>query len=174
MFRFFLNDFSTTTQGVDLISTLAVGATTFSAVFNYTDTELKNIESSVIDDFRIFTLESGLPNTRWNFTTNHDAGSWTLMGRLSFYGQYWDSEDGRNAADLGVVSSSTAYPNYAGRALVDVELGIPLGQNVTLSLGGENVFNTYPEINRYGQFSPFGFNGAFYYTRLNYTWGLDF
>ncbi len=193
VFRFFLNDFSTTTQGVDVISTLAAGSTTFSAVFNYTDTQLKNIESSVIDDFRIFTLESGLPNTRWNFTTNHDGGSWTLMGRLSFYGKYWDSEDGRNAADLSasdlegtglaVVPSSTAYPNYGGRALVDVELGIPLGERVTLSLGGENVFNTYPEVNsygaltvgnRYGQFSPFGFNGAFYYTRLNYTWGFDF
>ena len=39
---------------------------------------------------------------------------------------------------------------------------------------------TYPDVNRfgtdtvgnqYGQFSPFGFNGAYYYTRLNYRWG---
>ena len=59
VFRFFLNDFSTTTQGLDLISTLAVGRTTMSAVFNYTDTALKNIQSSVIDDFRIATLEAG-------------------------------------------------------------------------------------------------------------------
>ena len=46
VFRFFLNDFSTTTQGIDLISTLAVGRTTFSGIFNYTDTALKNVESS--------------------------------------------------------------------------------------------------------------------------------
>ena len=44
----------------------------------------------------------------------------------------------------------------------------------------QNVLGTYPDVNRYGtdtvgnqygQFSPFGFNGAYYYTRLNYRWG---
>ena len=48
VFRFFLNDFSTTTQGVDLIASLAVGRTTVSAVFNYTDTTVKNLDSAVI------------------------------------------------------------------------------------------------------------------------------
>ena len=38
VFRFFLNDFSTTTQGIDLISTMTIGRTVFSAIFNYTDT----------------------------------------------------------------------------------------------------------------------------------------
>ncbi len=113
VFRFFLNDFSTTTQGIDLISTLVKGRTTFSALYNYTDTEVKNVESSVIDQFRITTLERGLPNTRWSFNVNHDAGRWNLMGRLNYFGQFWDSEDGRNAADLGVVSESWLYPSYA-------------------------------------------------------------
>ena len=130
VFRFFLNDFSTTTQGVDLISTLVKGRTTFSAIYNYTDTEVKNIESSVIDQFRITTLERGLPNTRWSFNVNHDAGRWNLMGRLNYFGQFWDSEDGRNAADLGVVSESWLYPSYGGKALLDVELGIPLGKTL--------------------------------------------
>ena len=180
VFRFFLNDFSTTTQGIDLISTLVQGRTTFSAVFNYTDTQVKNVGSSVIDQFRITTLERGLPNTRWSFSVNHDARRWNLMGRLNYFGQFWDSEDGRNAADLGVVADSWLYPSYAGRALLDVELGIPLGENVAVAVGGENILNTYPEVNQYGsmtvgnhygQFSPFGFNGANVYVRLNYGWG---
>ena len=181
VFRFFLNDFSTTTQGVDLISTLVKGRTTFSAIYNYTDTEVKNVESSVIDQFRITTLERGLPNTRWSFNVNHDAGRWNLMGRLNYFGQFWDSEDGRNAADLGVVSESWLYPSYGGKALLDVELGIPLGKNVALAIGGENLLNTYPDVNEfgirtvgnyYGQFSPFGFNGTNIYVRLNYRWGV--
>ena len=184
VFRFFLNDFSTTTQGIDLVSTAVAGRTTFSGVFNFTNTELKNIESSVIDEFRINTLERGLPKTRWNFTVNHDADRWNLLGRLSYYGAFWDSEDGRNATDVtGGPAESWLYPAYGGKALLDLELGIPLGESVTLSLGGENILNTYPDINpyagntvgnQYGQFSPFGFNGAFYYTRLNYTWDLGF
>ena len=180
VFRFFLNDFATTTQGIDLISTLGVGPTTLSAIYNYTDTAIKDIESSVIDQFRINTLELGLPNTRWNFSVNHDASRWNLMGRLNYFGQFWDSEDGRNAADLGVVDASELYPSYSGKALLDVELGIPFGESVTLAIGAENLLNTYPEVNRfgaqtvgnhYGQFSPFGFNGSFYYVRLNYSWG---
>ena len=178
VFRFFLNDFSTTTQGVDLISTVVAGRTTFSGVFNYTDTKLKNIESSVIDEFRINTLERGLPKTRWNFTVNHDADRWSLMGRVNYYGSYWDSEDGRNAKDEGFVTESWLYPAYGGKALLDVELGIPLGEHVSLAIGAENLLNTHPDVNmygansvgnQYGQFSPFGFNGSFYYTRLSYS-----
>ena len=178
VFRFFLNDFSTTTQGIDLISTLVVGRTTFSGVFNYTNTALKNVESSVIDEFRINTLERGLPTTRWNFTVNHDADRWSLMGRVNYYGSYWDSEDGRNAKDVGFATESWLYPAYGGKALLDVELGIPFGENITLAVGAENLLNTYPDVNmfgantvgnQYGQFSPFGFNGAYYYTRLGYS-----
>ena len=182
VFRFFLNDFSTTTQGIDLISTLVQGRTTISAVYNYTDTEVKNVESAVIDEFRIQTLERGLPNTRWSFSVNHDARRWNLMGRVNYFGQFWDSEDGRNAADLGVVASSAMYPSYSGKALLDVELGIPIGENVAVAVGGENILNTYPQVNEYGaftvgnlygQFSPFGFNGANFYVRVNYGWGLS-
>ena len=180
VFRFFLNDFATTTQGIDLISTYQVGRTSFSAVFNYTDTEVKDIDTSVIDTFRITTLERGLPNTRWNFSVTHEARRWRLMGRVNYFGQFWDSEDGRNAADLGAVASSWLYPSYGGKALLDIELGIPLGANAAVAVGGENILNTYPDVNQYGamtvgnmygQFSPFGFNGANFYVRLNYGWG---
>ena len=181
VFRFFLNDFSTTTQGLDLISSLTAGRTTVSAVFNYTDTAVKNIESAVIDEFRINTLERGLPNTRWNVSTIHRADRWSLMGRLNYFGRFWDSEDGRNAVDVaGGPAEPWLYPAYSGKALLDLELGIPFGDAVTLVVGGQNVLGTYPDVNRYGtdtvgnqygQFSPFGFNGAYYYTRLNYRWG---
>ncbi len=182
VFRFFLNDFSTTTQGLDLISTLALGRTTLSAIFNHTTTTLKNIESSVIDEFRINTLERGLPNTRWNFSINHRADRWNLMGRVNYFGSFWDSEDGRNATGVSEsgISLSWLYPAYSGKALLDVEFGIPFGDAVTLAIGAENLLNTYPDLNmfgadtvgnQYGQFSPFGFNGAYYYTRINYGWG---
>ena len=181
VFRFFLNDFSTTTQGVDLIGTLAVGRTTFNAIYNYTDTKLKNIESAVIDEFRINTLERGLPNTRWNFSANHRADRWSLLGRVSYFGAFWDSEDGRNSVGLaGGPMAPWLYPAYSGKALLDLELGIPLDGGVSLALGAENILNAYPEVNmfgahtvgnQYGQFSPFGFNGAYYYVRINYGWG---
>ena len=103
-----------------------------------------------------------------------------LTGRLNYYGAFWDSEDGRNAADAGDVSFPWLYPPYSGKALVDLELAMPIGNRATVALGAENVLNTYPDHNpygadnvgnSYGQFSPFGFNGAYYYSRLSYRWG---
>ena len=180
VFRFFLNDFSTTTQGVDLIGTWAVGRTTMSAVYNYTDTQLKDIQNAVINQFRIQTLEEGLPRNRWNVTVTHDRPRWSLTGRLNYYGAFWDSEDGRNAADAGDVADPWLYPPYSGKALVDAEVSVPIGSRATVALGAENILNTFPDVNpygadtvgnTYGQFSPFGFNGAYYYSRLSYRWG---
>lgn len=56
---------------------------------------------------------------------------------------------------------------------------MPVADTVTFAVGAQNVLNTYPDVNplaantgnSYGQFSPFGFNGANYYARLGYDWG---
>ena len=96
---------------------------------------------------------------------------------LHFYGQYWDREDARGA--LGGALSYLS-PLYSGKPLLDLEVGFPFGDEVTLSVGAQNIFNTYPDENQgvltgngnlYGQFSPFGFNGGYYYVRINYGWG---
>ncbi|MYH27833.1 MAG: TonB-dependent receptor [Acidobacteria bacterium] len=179
-FRFFVNDFSTRTQGLDLVATwtpLALGArTTFSGVFNFTDTEVTEFGAEHIDQDRIAALTMGLPRMRWNMGMNHSADRWTLMARLHYYGSYWDREDARSA--LGG-AMSYLYPLYSGKPLVDLEVGFPFS-DFTLSVGAQNIFNTYPDENpgavagvgnRYGQFGPFGFNGGYYYTRVSFGWG---
>ena len=84
-----------------------------------------------------------------------------------------DAENGLGSA------RAHEYPLYAGKPLLDLESGFPFGDGVTLSIGARNVLNTHPEDhprasgdgNRYGTFSPFGFNGGYYYARINYGWG---
>ncbi len=183
-FRFFVNDFSTKTEGVDLVSTftpLALGGnTTFSFVFNHTKTKVTTYSPETINDLRINELERGLPETRWNFSVNHRARRWNLLGRLNYFGSYWDSEDAQVALGSAM---APLYDPYSGKVLLDLELGFPFGDSVTLAVGGQNVLNTYPDENpfaaagignRYGQFSPFGFNGAYYYARLSYSFGASF
>ena len=184
-FRFFVNDFATRTQGIDVVSTYRIpalgGSTEFSAVFNYTDTEVTAFTSETIDADRRSALERGLPTTRWNFAINHSSDRWVLRARWSYYGTYWDREDARAwaAAELGDPDMSQLYELYSGKGLLDAEVGVPLINGITLSVGGQNVLNTYPDVNalagsgtgnHYGQFSPFGFNGAFYYGRISYQW----
>ena len=73
----------------------------------------------------------------------------------------------------------TTSADYPARILFDAETARTFGDRWTLTIGAQNVFNTYPEEypgaaagvgNRFGQFTPFGFNGGFYYTRLSYGW----
>ena len=180
VFRFFVNDFSTRTQGLDLVATWTPpaigGRTTFSGIFNFTDTEVTAFNPENIDADRIAALTLGLPRSRWNIGVNHAADRWALMARLHYYGSYWDREDARN--HLGA-ADSYLYPLYPGKPLVDLEISFPFN-NATLSIGAQNVLNTYPDENpyaidgvgnRYGQFGPFGFNGGYYYTRIGFGWG---
>ena len=60
-----------------------------------------------------------------------------------------------------------------------LELAWPLGDAVALVVGARNVLSTYPDMNPnagrlgnpYPPSTPFGFDGGFYYTRLDYRWG---
>ena len=183
-FRFFVNDFATQTQGLDVVGTWTPpelgGDTSFSLVFNYTKTEVTDHNPDTVGPFRIATIEKGLPEFRWNLAMNHGADRWNLMARVNYFDGWWDSEDAQNL--LGR-NNAPMYSDYNGEFLLDVELGFPLPNNTSIAVGVQNLLNTYPEENpggadgvgnRYGQFSPFGFNGSYYYVRFNYAWGQSF
>ena len=179
VFRFFLNDFSTSTYGLDLVWSLRAGDNTFRAAWNHTTTDVRDVRTNVINDFRIRTLEHGLPVNRWSASAVRSRESWRASARAYWFGAYWDSEDARNAADLGAVLIPELYSPYAGRALVDVEASYRVRTGLWASVGVQNLLNTYPEVNvygprtvgnRYGQFSPFGFDGAYLYARLTSEW----
>ena len=166
-FRFFTNDFETRTQGIDLVATykpLSLGGdTTFSFLFNYTDTEVTEFNRDVLDTERIRQLQEAVPGMRWNFTTHHGLGRWLLLGRLSFYDNWYDSRDVRV---------------YSGEYLFDLEASYPISESVTFTIGVQNLFDNQPEENpnsssagnRYSAHTPFDYNGAFYYARIGYNW----
>ncbi|HJX27643.1 MAG TPA: TonB-dependent receptor [Thermoanaerobaculia bacterium] len=172
-FRFFINDFDTRTRGVDVVATYTPralrGNTSFSLVFNHTETEVTRFNPETLDDVRIRQLEAALPETRWNLTAHQRLpGGVSALARLSYYGSWYDAEDVRT---------------YGGEPIFDLEGSYPVRDDLTLALGGQNVLNTYPEENpnaaaglgnRYSQFTPFGFNGAYWYLRLQYRWGARY
>jgi iron complex outermembrane receptor protein len=164
-FRFFTNDFNTTTEGIDIVATYpidwAAGTTNLTLAYNTTTTEVTDAGQTV-DAARIKQIEEGVPETRYNLTANHTTGDWSMLARLSYYDDWYDSEDGNT---------------YGGEFLVDAEAAYHWNDSVTFTLGAQNLFDTTPEDNpgaaggvgnAYSQFSPFGFNGAFYYARVRY------
>ena len=77
-FRFFINDFSSRNQGIDLVSTYAPpelgGGTVFSFTMNYTHTELTE-ESALLTAGDVLGLQRGVPRTRWNVARQPAGGA---------------------------------------------------------------------------------------------------
>ena len=175
-FRFFINDFSTRTQGIDVVSTytpLALrGDTVFSFALNHTDTAVTQA-SDLLGPGDILAIERGVPETRWNVAVNQRVGRVGLLGRLHYYGSWVDHIDARSVRRADA-------PVLGGRFILDLEASIPLVRDVTLAVGGQNVFDTFSDrmdlfAARFGlpysQFTPWGMSGGYYYARLNYAWG---
>ena len=162
-FRFFTNDFDTTTQGVDVVLTVPVPKGDVIAVYNRTETTVTDFNPVTLDAQRIKELEENLPKQRASLTVTQSITSqWSVLGRGSYYGDWYDSEDDEP---------------YTGKVLFDLESSYLASTGLIITLGVQNILNTYPDENpksgnignQYGQFSPFGFNGTFWYAKFGYS-----
>ena len=175
LFRFFINDFSTRTQGIDVVSTWTPprlgGNTVFSLTMNHTDTKMTE-ESDLLAPGDVLALERGVPKTRWNVAVNQRLGPVRLLGRVSYYGDWVDLFDSRFVR--GVDS-----PVLDGKYIVDGEVSVALTDHVSVAVGGQNVFDVFSDRNDvladalgvpWSQFTPWGFSGGYYYARVNYNW----
>ena len=171
-FRFFTNDFDTSTNGIDIVGTFVPtqmqGRTELSFLLNHTKSSVVDFNPETVNESRINLLENVMPESRWALTARHREGRFRFLVRLNYWGDFFDREDGRN---------------YPGEYLTDLEVTYQLTQRFSVSGGGQNIFNNYPDINpgafrgvgnMYPQSTPFGFSGGYYYMRLNYSWDQDY
>ena len=167
-FRFYVNDYDTDTDGIDLVATYSAemgnGTTDFTFVHSQTTTEVKKT-SGLVGAQRIGQLESLLPESRWNLSAVHNTGDYRILARYNYVDEWlWWSGSGTSTT-VGDMST------------LDLEVSRDLGE-YTLTLGAQNITDEYPDNPsstlccgmKYPEGSPFGFNGAFYYFKL----GLDF
>ncbi len=172
-FRFFTNDFATETQGVDLVVTAPVASGELSLAYNYTDTEVTQYDSLLLNEQRITLLEKGLPRSRGNVTlTQALTDDWGALGRVSYYGS-WNEWPFGDAAQV-----------YEGTFLLDLETSLSIAGGSTVTLGVQNLLNVEPEFSGdeedgpdwapvlgrpFGEYSPYGFGGAFWYAKYNFS-----
>lgn len=162
-FRFFTNDFDTKTQGIDVVVTAPIPNGNVIAVYNFTATTVTDHNPETLDDLRIKELEENLPKHRASATLVQSITDvWGVLGRASYFSDWYDSEDDQT---------------YSGKVIFDLETTYTVGSGLALTLGGKNILNTYPDENpnaadtignKYGQFSPFGFDGAYWYAKVGY------
>ncbi len=172
-FRFFTNDFETDTQGIDVVLTTPVGTGGLSLAYNYTGTEVTRYNPEHLDETRITLLEKGLPRHRWNISlTQALAQNWNVLGRVHYY-DYWDEW-------------SIGHQVFGSSFLLDLESTLSLAAQSTVSLGVQNLLSVEPDnysvadggdpgeiVGRpFGEYSPFGFGGTFWYAKYSYTFEL--
>ncbi len=172
-FRFFTNEFETSTQGVDLVLTAPVAKGAVSLAYNYTDTEVTKRNTDILDDTRVRLLEDGLPKHRGNvMLTQNVLDNLGILGRVNYYGPWYEYAVGAQT--------------YSGTFLVDLEINYAFAENLGITVGVNNVFNVEPNnvtwsdpnienftgaiVGRpFGEYSPYGFGGAFWYTKVGYS-----
>ena len=121
-----------------------------------------------LDRIEILNLTGNmLPQERAVVTANHFLGNnWRLTARVSYWGA-WEVQDS------GVPSPD----DYGSEVLVDFEASYRMDSGLTVLAGAQNIFDATPEEHprgasdsgqRYHEHSPFGFNGAYWYTRVSF------
>ncbi len=173
--NFFVNAFESEVSGFDLAVTnqfdVGPGRLSIDLRHNMSELEVKRVAPNTINASRVFDLENQVPENRTTFTTIYETGPFSGWVRLNNYGS-WQSTGG-----LFSPGDASDASSYGSELLVDLEANYSLGDSFRVSIGGENVFDRYPDPEqdpvlqflgvRHSLTSPFGFNGRFLYARVS-------
>ena len=167
--KFFTNAFDTVTQGIDLVATypmqLAGGTTLWTLAGNWNDTQVTERDPDIIKDDRVTELEQLLPNFRLTLTGDYREGPWRFLGRLYYYDSFTEF----------TTDDPDARIDATARMLMDLEASYTWKTGFTIAGGAQNLFDAVPDRTtgaagtKYPEYSPFGFNGGFYYFRALYA-----
>ncbi len=190
---FLTNALDTTTQGVDLVANqglpLAGGTLNLSAALNFNTTKIDRVRNSsealaTIDPTHTLTLltaqslllvKRGSPKNKTVLAGDWTGGAWGAVARVTRYGAVYDQSYDGNAPVVDGAGAQRYRPNWS----TDLEVSYRFTPRVTLALGGNNIFDRYPDKTYagstlggalpYDYIAPIGFNGAFWYGRLAVT-----
>ena len=173
--RYFGNFFDTRTEGFDAIFSKAwrLGEGTrfnLSAALNYTTNRVTDVrDPRAIDRERRIEIGTFNPKWRGSLTGTVESGRFNGLLRASYFGKWTD------AVPNAVPTATSFDQTFGAKVLIDAEIGYDLSRNFRLAVGADNLFDVYPDRDRrpgqtangivYGQFSPFGFSGGFWYVR---------
>ncbi len=175
--NYFVNGFDTKVQGVDLSLTtwhdIGPGTLTTDTRHNYNKQDISNVKSSSIGEDRVYDLENQIPENRTTLTLQYDVSDLSGLVRFNYYDD-WSTTPGLFGDNTD--SSANTY-FYGSTLMVDLEASYTFAEHYTVTLGGQNVFDEYPDDEgdptmqflgvKYAITSPYGFNGAFWYARFS-------
>jgi len=196
--QFFTNAIDTRTRGLDVVlsykSLLGKGILKLTAAGNYSETEvLGNIRTSAQLEGKediLFNreersrIELAQPKSKIQFTTEYQLGKFAALVRVVRFGEisYIHPEDGnRENWQLNTFNNQIESRDqvFSPKIITDANISYQLFKELKFSIGGNNLFNIYPDKLKHsvntseGRFlysrrvTQFGNTGAFYYVRAN-------
>ncbi len=176
--QFFVNSVDTRTRGIDLTvahdTELGGGRLDTYLAVNFSDTDVTAInappaligrEDVLLEDRERRFIEQGGPRSKGTLTFDYGHGPWNAVWRFIYFGEQ----------TLGTFSGPPV-PNqkYDARLSADVSLTYGFSDKVKLTVGGANIFDTFPsrqdpdetDNGHIFESVQFGLNGAAWFARL--------
>lgn len=184
--QYFTNAVNTRTQGGDLVGSyranLGGGVLDSTLSYNYNRTRVTHVapnpgqlDALGLQLQRVTNrdikglLADSTPRSKLILNENYTLGHWAFNGNLTRYGNFTSYSN----------SSYLLNQTYSPQWVLDLAGSYNL-DDWTFTLGVNNATNSYPDktiaannVNGtipYSNFSPAGFNGRYYYTKVIYHW----
>ncbi|PIC01015.1 TonB-dependent receptor [Caulobacter sp. X] len=167
---YFTNSFDTRTQGVDVVGSwrgqVWGGRAGVTAAWNWNDTKVTRSKLTEVSKLARINLEDGLPQNAANVSFDYAKGRFSGLIRARWSGEWTDAQ-ANGTADL--------IQNFSGKTLVDLSVSAQLTDAIKLTVGAENLFDTYPDeatfqASRgliYSRNAPYDTDGGLWYARLS-------
>jgi iron complex outermembrane receptor protein len=187
--QFFANGADTETTGLDLVLTyndnINDNRIGISLLANFNNMVIKDVKNGALDEQTFFGerdkgfLLASAPDSKisGNISYGREWFSASLTGTQFSEVALLDFQVYEDAGDYGGFANqiAAATDTYSAKMVFDLNLGFELSETLTLNVGGNNLFNVYPdqqddwtEAGGYWDSVQMGFGGAYYYSRLSF------
>lgn len=158
--QFFANGVDTKTKGIDLVLSYKYNLSTSSSLTagisgNFNDLEIEKIHNGNLNEYTFFGpfsqayLEAAAPNYKFGFNAGYSSTKFIAMLFVTHFSEVilqdfqWVDSPATTKAEADALYA-VATDVYEPRTIVDLSIGYSVTRNFTLTIGGNNIFNTYP------------------------------
>jgi iron complex outermembrane receptor protein len=134
--NYFTNGFETRTTGFDFVTNyrtdLAGGPLSLTLAYNYNKSKVTDFDPSVISPAQRFNVSNLPPKHRVNASANWQIGDFSINARQNYFSSW---------------ANQLEYPGqkFGAKFVTDLDISYTFADRYTLTLGANNLFDTYPD-----------------------------
>ena len=193
--NYFTNGFDVSSKGVEAVANyrteLLGGPLNFTLAYSYNNLKAKNIKLTTAGQPLVslqqqYNIANLAPRNRITASAGWQVDNFTINARANYFGEWSNALEYNLVAPVAGATSAPPSQIFSGKTLFDLDVSYTVAKHYTLTLGANNLFNTFPDkvqaspVNPIYALSgglndgqvyprsggPFGMNGGFYYARI--------